>query len=63
MTKPAVTVFVALLIMANTPTFARSYHKHQSRGPAYSGPVYDSWKPPYQLPAGVGPDDVPFAPF
>jgi hypothetical protein len=62
MTKSTVIMFVVLM-MVHSPALARSHHKHQSRVPAYSGPVYDTWKPPYQLPAGVGPNDVPFAPF
>jgi len=63
MTKLAVIVSVALSLAVSVPAFARPHHKHQSRVPAYSGPLYGGWKPPYRLPAGVGPNDVPFAPF
>ena len=58
MTKSVVTVFVGLLLVASSPAFAR-----QSSAPAQSGVVYGTWKAPYELPAGFGPNDVPFAPF
>ena len=63
MTKSAVMVLAALALVVSAPALARSHHKHQSRAPDHSGPVYDAFKAPYELPAGVGPNDVPFAPF
>jgi hypothetical protein len=63
MTKSAVTLFVGLSLLVNVPAFGRDHHKHHSNARAHSGPVYDTWKAPYELPAGFGPNDIPFAPF
>ena len=63
MIKLVVVVFVALSFALSLPAFARSHHKRHARPPAYSGSIYQGWIPPYQLPAGVGPNDIPFAPF
>jgi hypothetical protein len=63
MMKSAVMVFVGLSLVVNSPAFARSHHKHHSSAPAHSGPIYGTWKAPYELPSGVGPNDIPFAPF
>lgn len=63
MTKSIVSVFVGLLLVASSPAFGKSRHERHSNASAQSGLVYGAWKAPYALPAGVGPNDVPFAPF
>jgi hypothetical protein len=57
MKKAAVSIFVGLALVASSPAFAQT--KHENR----SAPVSTTWKAPYDLPAGFGPNDVPFAPF
>jgi hypothetical protein len=58
MKKAAVSIFVGLALVASSPAFARAKHESQS-----IAPVSTTWKAPYDLPAGFGPNDVPFAPF
>jgi hypothetical protein len=58
MKKAAASLFVGLALVASSPAFAQT--KHENRSVA---PVSTTWKAPYDLPAGFGPNDVPFAPF
>lgn len=55
MKKAAVSLFVGLALMASSPAFAQTHHGGQG------APAFDTWKAPYDLPAG--PNDIPFAPF
>jgi hypothetical protein len=63
MMKSAIRALIGLLLVMNSTAFARSHHKHDSSAVAHSGPVYGTWKAPYELPPGLGPNDIPFAPF
>ena len=58
MKKAVVSLFVGLALAASSPAFARTKHEGQP-----SAPFSSTWKAPYDLPAGFGPNDVPFAPF
>jgi hypothetical protein len=58
MKTAAVSLFVGLALGASAPAFAKPRHESQSIAPAST-----AWKAPYDLPAGFGPNDVPFAPF